>query len=119
MAGCNNVSDYEESDGKTVLRFMSWDSGATLQPYVNAIQTFEQQNHFVWCWNEFLTPLIFINDQELYTLPLGINLFKNAFNIEYEKLMAVSCLSVLFPLTLFYFTQNLVLGGISLSGVKK
>lgn len=75
--------------------------------------------HFVWCWNEFLTPLIFINDQSMYTLPLGINLFKNAFNIEYEKLMAISCLSVLFPATLFYFTQNLILGGISLSGVKK
>ncbi|MGG1311399.1 MULTISPECIES: carbohydrate ABC transporter permease [Cohnella] len=75
--------------------------------------------HFVWVWNEFLTPLIFINDQDLYTLPLGINLFKNAYNIEYEKLMAISCLSVLFPVTLFYFTQNLVLGGLSLSGVKK
>lgn len=75
--------------------------------------------HFVWVWNEFLTPLIFINDQDLYTLPMGINLFKNAFDIEYEKLMAVSCLSVLFPVTLFYFTQNLVLGGLSISGVKK
>jgi ABC-type sugar transport system, permease component len=75
--------------------------------------------HFVWVWNEFLTPLIFINNQDLYTLPLGINLFKNAYNIEYEKLMAISCVSVLFPVTLFYFTQNLVLGGLSLSGVKK
>lgn len=75
--------------------------------------------HFVWCWNEFLTPLIFINDQSLYTLPLGINLFKNSYNIEYEKLMAISSLSVLFPATLFYFTQNMILGGISLSGVKK
>lgn len=85
------------------------------RPIITVIVVF----HFVWVWNEFLTPLIFINDQDLYTLPLGINLFKNAFNIEYEKLMAISSLSVLFPLTLFYFTQNLVLGGFSLSGVKK
>ncbi|WP_027094022.1 carbohydrate ABC transporter permease [Cohnella thermotolerans] len=75
--------------------------------------------HFVWVWNEFLTPLIFINDQSKYTLSLGINLFKNAYNIEYEKLMAVSSVSVALPLVLFYFAQDAVLGGISMSGVKK
>jgi len=86
-----------------------------LKPVVTIICVF----HFVWVWNEFLTPLIFINDQDLYTLPLGINLLKNAYNIEYEKLMAISCISVLFPVTVFYCTQNLILGGLSLAGVRK
>jgi multiple sugar transport system permease protein len=75
--------------------------------------------HFVWVWNEFMIPLIFINDQSLYTLTLGINLFKNAYLIEYNKLMAISSLSILIPFLLFYFTQNFILGGISMSGVKK
>lgn len=75
--------------------------------------------HFNWVWNEFLLPLIFINDQSLYTLTLGINLFKNAFKIEYELLMAISLITVLIPLGLFYFSQNYILGGISMSGVKK
>jgi multiple sugar transport system permease protein len=75
--------------------------------------------HFVYCWNDFLQPLIFVNDQAMYTLQLGINLFKNAYLIEYDKLMAISFISILIPFTLFYFTQNLILGGISMSGVKK
>jgi ABC-type glycerol-3-phosphate transport system permease component len=79
---------------------------------------------FIHAWNEYLTPLIYLNQQELYPLALGIeNLRRTIFQVggsqwAYPYLMAVSTIVVLPILVLFYFAQRALIEGISVTGLK-
>lgn len=45
---------------------------------------------FMWTWNDFLNPLIYLNDDSKYTLALGILQFKGALLIQWGPMMAAS-----------------------------
>jgi ABC-type glycerol-3-phosphate transport system permease component len=74
---------------------------------------------FQFAWNDFLAPLIFLQDQSNYTLMLGLSFFRSSFEVNWAYLMAAS-LSVAAPvILLFFFTQRAFVEGISLGGVKQ
>lgn len=73
---------------------------------------------FIGNWNNFLAPLIYINKQELYTLALGLNLFRGQYVTYYNQLMAVSLLALAPILIVFFFTQKQFIQGIALTGIK-
>jgi ABC-type glycerol-3-phosphate transport system permease component len=80
---------------------------------------------FIHSWNEYLTPLIYLNQKDLYPLALGIeNLRRTIFQVggssqwAYPYLMAVSTIVVLPILILFYFAQRALIEGISVTGLK-
>lgn len=74
---------------------------------------------FVANWNDFLRPLIFLNDQEKYTLALGLTLFKGTFyTLALNKMMAVTLLVVIPVIAVFFFAQRYFIKGITLSGLK-
>jgi ABC-type glycerol-3-phosphate transport system permease component len=74
---------------------------------------------FQFAWNDFLAPLIFLQDQSRYTLMLGLSFFRSSFEVNWAFLMAAS-LSVAAPvILLFFFTQRAFVAGISLGSVKQ
>lgn len=73
---------------------------------------------FIGNWNNFLAPLIYINKQDLYTLALGLNLFRGQYVTYYNQLMAVSLLALAPILIVFFFTQKTFIQGIALTGIK-
>ncbi len=74
---------------------------------------------FQFAWNDFLAPLIFLQDQSRYTLMLGLSFFRSSFEVNWAYLMAAS-LSVAAPvIVLFFFTQRVFVAGISLGSVKQ
>ena len=74
---------------------------------------------FQFAWNDFLAPLIFLQDQSHYTLMLGLSFFRSSFEVNWAYLMAAS-LSVAAPvIMLFFFAQRAFVEGISLGGVKQ
>ena len=73
---------------------------------------------FLWTWNDFLGPLIYLYDQEKYTLALGLRLFQSAHQVEWSYLMAASTLFILPTIILFFFTQRFFVEGINLTGMK-
>jgi ABC-type glycerol-3-phosphate transport system permease component len=73
---------------------------------------------FIGNWNNFLTPLIYLRSQELYTLALGLNLFRGQFVTYYNQMMAVSLLALAPILIVFFFTQKQFIQGIALTGIK-
>jgi ABC-type glycerol-3-phosphate transport system permease component len=74
---------------------------------------------FQFAWNDFLAPLIFLQDQSNYTLMLGLSFFRSSFEVNWAYLMAAS-LSVAAPvIMLFFVTQRAFVEGISLGGVKQ
>ncbi|MEH7335943.1 carbohydrate ABC transporter permease [Neobacillus drentensis] len=70
------------------------------------------------CWNDYLGPLVFLNDQSKYTLTLGLAQFKGMFGVDMEGIMAVTFLISIPPLILFFFAQRYIVEDNSRSGVK-
>ncbi|MBD3921060.1 carbohydrate ABC transporter permease [Paenibacillus sp. PR3] len=74
---------------------------------------------FMFFWNDFFKPLIFISDDSIKTLTLGILEFKNSFNvIEWNYLMAAAMLMLIPCVVLFFVAQRYFVEGISVSGMK-
>jgi multiple sugar transport system permease protein len=74
---------------------------------------------FMWNWNDFLGPLIFLNSQENWTLALGLNSFRGRLGAQWNLLMAATTI-VLAPIVLlFFFTQRTFIQGITMTGLKE
>ncbi|NEY72419.1 carbohydrate ABC transporter permease [Bacillus mesophilus] len=56
---------------------------------------------FVMAWGDFLWPLIILNDQTMYTLPLGLNTLAGSFSNNWRYIAAGSVISVL-PIIIFF-----------------
>lgn len=74
---------------------------------------------FVQSWNNFLMPLILINDRSKYTLPMLVQLLTtDTYTTEYGSLYLGVSLSVV-PLILAYlFLSKRIIGGVTAGGVK-
>jgi ABC-type glycerol-3-phosphate transport system permease component len=70
-------------------------------------------------WNEFLTPLIYLQTQEKYVLALGLRMFQGESATSWHLLMAASLLSMLPVLILFFSAQKYFMQGIVFTGVKQ
>lgn len=74
---------------------------------------------FMGTWNDFLGPLLFLTNQEDFTLALGLQFFQSQHGgTEWNYLMAASLLVVTPVIVLFLFTQKAFIEGISTTGVK-
>lgn len=70
---------------------------------------------FNGAWNDFLGPLLYLNDENLYTLQLGLAVFKGQLSTQWNYLMAGSLLVLLPVILLFFFFQKYFIQGINLS----
>jgi multiple sugar transport system permease protein len=70
----------------------------------------------VGAWNDFLGPLIYLHNDNLYTLSLGLTYFKTMHGIQFNLLMAASCLVVLPVVIVFLLFQRFFIEGVSLGG---
>ncbi len=75
---------------------------------------------FMYHWNDFLTPLIYLHDQDKYTLALSLNLFKGMYitKTPWGPLMAASVMMVAPVVALFFALQRHFVEGIALTGLK-
>jgi multiple sugar transport system permease protein len=69
-------------------------------------------------WNDFLQPLIYLQDQSHYTLTLGLNFFRGSFQVNWAYLMAASLVVVLPVVIVFFLAQRLFIQGIAMTGMK-
>ncbi|MFB9948602.1 carbohydrate ABC transporter permease [Rhizobium puerariae] len=74
---------------------------------------------FIWVWEDFLAPLIYLNDIESYTVPLGLRLFiDQEGQSSFGQMFAMSVLSLV-PVVIFFVAfQKLIIRGIATSGMK-
>ncbi|MEW9671158.1 carbohydrate ABC transporter permease [Ammoniphilus sp. 3BR4] len=73
---------------------------------------------FTWNWNEFVNPLVFLNNPELFTVPLGLTSFIDEMGTEYTLMMAAAVSSILPVIILFITCQRWFIEGVISSGVK-
>ena len=73
---------------------------------------------FQGVWNDFLPPLIYLHDQSLYTVTLGLSFFRSTYTVNWAYLMAASLVTVLPVVLVFLLAQRLFIEGIAVTGVK-
>ncbi len=74
---------------------------------------------FIGAWNDFLGPLIYLNDETKYTLSLGLQQFVSQHGAEWSMLMAASTVMTIPIIILFFFAQKTFIQGITLTGIKQ
>jgi len=74
---------------------------------------------FIWTWQDFLGPLVFLNDVKDYTVPLALRMFQSQDGVSlYGPMFAMSVLSIV-PIILFFVVfQRFIIRGIAMSGLK-
>lgn len=73
---------------------------------------------FMWNWNSFYTPLIFLSSQENFTVPLLLNMFKGKYTVDWSLIMAASTIAVIPVLVVYLFGQKYIIEGITITGMK-
>jgi len=73
---------------------------------------------FQGTWNGFFWPLIFLQERDNWTLPLGLSQFRFQYFTVWPPLMAVVTMATLPILALYVFFQRYFVEGIAASGVK-
>lgn len=73
---------------------------------------------FIWTWNDYQNPLVFLRSDELYTIPLAIQKFTSMSGEFYSLIMAAAVSAIAPLLIIFIIGQKSVIEGIALGGVK-
>jgi multiple sugar transport system permease protein len=69
-------------------------------------------------WNDFMGPLIYLNDERLYTLALGLQTFKGMYNAQWHLMMAATTIVLLPAIAVFFLGQKYFVEGIVMTGLK-
>jgi ABC-type sugar transport system, permease component len=73
---------------------------------------------FVWTWNDYQNPLIFLSSEELYTIPLGMTKFMTEYATYYSLIMVASVCAIIPLIIVFLFGQRYIMDGIMVGAVK-
>lgn len=73
---------------------------------------------FIWTWNDFFGPLLYLNDPSQYTLAYGLQQFMSMYGSKWAQLMAGAALFTLPVIVLFFLAQRRFIEGIATTGMK-
>lgn len=74
---------------------------------------------FIWTWNDFFNPLIYINSVEKYTVSLGLNMTIDGTSVvNWNQIMAMTIISMIPSIIIFFSAQKYFVEGIATTGLK-
>ncbi|AEV86980.1 thiamine ABC transporter ATP-binding protein [Actinoplanes sp. SE50] len=68
---------------------------------------------FITSWNSYLLPLFILNDQDSFTLPLGVQAFASQYSVDTAKVLAFTSLSMIPALVFFSLFERRIVGGLT------
>ena len=108
------LSDAARIDGASEFGIYSRIMLPLIKPILIVISLFT----FLGAWNDFMGPLIYLQDEAKYTLALGLQMYRSTNYVEWPLLMAASTIVVIPTIIAFYFTQNTIVESVTLTGLK-
>ncbi|MEN6316005.1 MAG: carbohydrate ABC transporter permease [Clostridiaceae bacterium] len=72
---------------------------------------------FLGYWNGLLWPLVILNQEMMWTLPIGLQMFMGQYGTEWNLLMAATTITTIPGIIIFIFAQKYYVQGISMSGM--
>ena len=109
-----DISDAGRIDGANEFQVFSQLILPLTLPSVGVIGIFAALS----AWNDFIGPLIYLQDESKYTLAIGLTFFRSQYDVQFNLLMAASTLIVLPVIVIFLLFQRAFLDGITLGSVK-
>jgi len=73
---------------------------------------------FLWNWNDFLQPIIYLNDFNRYPISVGLAFFRGRYGVEWNLLMSATLVSITPVLALYFVAQRHLIGGLAAIGLK-
>ncbi len=73
---------------------------------------------FVWTWNDYQTPLVFLSSSELYTIQLALKRFSSEYGTYYSLVMAAAVSAIIPLFVVFILGQKYITSGITAGSVK-
>lgn len=74
---------------------------------------------FMWAWNDFMGPLLYLTDQRTFTLSMGLQFFQSQHTgTPWNLLMAASLIVIVPVIIVFFFAQRVFIEGIATTGLK-
>ena len=73
---------------------------------------------FMGAWNDFMGPLLYVNDKMSYTLSFGLRTFQMQSGTMWNLMMAASVVVAIPTLILFFTCQKQFIEGVNLTGIK-
>jgi len=68
---------------------------------------------FVAAWNSYMLPLFILNDEAMYTLPLGVQSFASQYSVDTARVLAFTSLSMIPALIFFSLFEKKIVGGLT------
>jgi len=111
-----DLEDAARIDGASYLRTFAQIVLPLAGPALVAVALYS----FVSTWNDFITPLIYLSDRELFTLPVALRYLQGGVRSrpEHHLLMAGATLAMLPCVLLFLAAQRWFIQGTVITGVK-
>jgi multiple sugar transport system permease protein len=111
-----DLSDVAKIDGASDMGIFLRVMLPLAKPGIAAAAVFS----FMFTWNDFMGPLIYLNSQSKRTLTLGLRDFISvaAQETHYQYLMAVSAITIVPVMITFFVAQKYFIQGVVLSGIK-
>jgi multiple sugar transport system permease protein len=110
-----DLSDAARIDGCSEYRIFQHVIVPLVKPALATTALFT----FLWTYNDFFNPLIFLNDPSNYTLSLGVYQFVMNHGVaNVGAMMAYALILSIPPIVLFFFTQRTMIRGVTMTGLK-
>ena len=68
---------------------------------------------FIASWNSYMLPLFILNNEMMYTLPLGVQAFASQYSVDTARVLAFTSLSMIPALVFFSLFERRIVGGLS------
>ena len=78
----------------------------------------------IWSWNDYFGPLIYLNDEALFPISLGLTYFKQSsqdagFGTQWNLMMAASFVALVPVALLFFYAQRSFINSVMSSSLKQ
>jgi multiple sugar transport system permease protein len=110
----NSLSEAARIDGANEFYIFSRIILPLAKPALASIILFQ----FVYCWNDYLGPLVYISNTNSYPLSLGLSLILGDYTTNWAWVMAGATAATAPIVILFFLTQRTFIQGITLTGQK-
>ncbi|HHY56812.1 MAG TPA: carbohydrate ABC transporter permease [Chloroflexi bacterium] len=110
----NELTDAARIDGANELGIFWRIMLPLLKPALATVALFT----FVATYRDFLGPLIYLTEQNQWTISLGLKMFQNMYGAQWQLMMAAATLTMIPTMILFFLTQRTFIEGIALTGIK-
>jgi len=110
----NSLCDSAKIDGAGPMRIYWHVILPNIKPAIGSIGIFTAMR----AWNDYLNPLLMLNDIEKMTLPLGLVIFDGQRSADLSATMAVATMVMLPMILIFLVFQKQFIRGLTMSGIK-